>query len=116
MSAYAAALLAVRRAVAAIDAATSTEERAAARAVLEDALALIEASADRRRLTTKALAARIAVLETQLVDRDPGERARAICTRLGIGRSRYYELRPVRKLPDSQVMQSGSTSTSKANV
>lgn len=36
---------------------------------------------------------RIRVLEKQLGDMEPAQRVEAICARLGIGRTRYYELR-----------------------
>jgi hypothetical protein len=71
---------------------------------LHDVAGMLEASG-RARLATEALARRVQSLEVQLGDRDPGERRRAICERLGIGRTRYYELRRVQKTADSPVLE-----------
>lgn len=51
------------------------------------------AAVGRRRLSSDALAERVKRLEHDLADRDPGERRRIICARLGLSRSRFYELR-----------------------
>jgi hypothetical protein len=48
---------------------------------------------DTRRPTTRQLCERIARLERQLQDRDAGERAEVIRTRLGLSRSTFYRLR-----------------------
>lgn len=68
-------------------------ERAALLELHGEALRLLESGADRRRLSTHALARRVADLERRLARMPPGERAAAIQQRLGISRSRYYELR-----------------------
>jgi hypothetical protein len=47
------------------------------------------------RPTTRELRADVARLERQLRDRNPGERAAIIRTRLGLSKSAYYRLRPV---------------------
>jgi hypothetical protein len=71
---------------------------------LRDVSALLEASG-RVRLATEALAERVAKLEVQLRDRDPAERAAIIRERLGLSRSRYYELRQiVRNSPDCDLI------------
>jgi hypothetical protein len=68
------------------------DERARLLALLEATAELLAASG-RQRLRTAALAERVQRLEAQLQDRDPGERRAIICERLGISRSRFYELR-----------------------
>jgi hypothetical protein len=68
-------------------------ERDALLTLHAEALELLEAGADRRRLSTRALAQRVADLERRLARMPSGERAAAVCARLGISRSRYYELR-----------------------
>lgn len=93
MSAYRVALETMRRATNALAGDPSPEERAGLVAMLADAVDLLEASADRRHLSTDALAKRVADLEHQLGDRDAGERREAICARLGISRSHFYRLR-----------------------
>jgi|GEM_PF-6725162 len=50
---------------------------------------------DRLGLESIALARRVQKLELQLADMTPGERRHAICARLGIGKSRFYELREI---------------------
>lgn len=55
--------------------------------------ALEIASAPSQRPTTRALLQRLATLERQLATWPAGERAAAIRARLGLCRSRYYELR-----------------------
>jgi len=67
-------------------------ERAALLELLTETTALL-AAVDRRRLPTLALAERVQRLEHQLADRDPGERREIVCSRLGISKSRYYQLR-----------------------
>jgi hypothetical protein len=68
-------------------------QRAALAELHDAALALLEAGADRRRLSTRALSERVRELDRALANRPPGERAAAVCARLRISRSRYYELR-----------------------
>lgn len=102
MSAYQAALETLRRCRAGLAADPLPAERAQLLELLGEAVALLEAGTDRRRLSTAAVAARVARLEAQLRDRDPGERAAIIRERLGLSRSRYYELRRVRLSPDSR--------------
>lgn len=92
MNAHGAAVATLRRCQQGLAGDPTPAERAALLELLEQATALLEACG-RRRLTTAALAERVAVLEAQLVDRDPGERRTIICARLGISRSRYYALR-----------------------
>ena len=106
MSAAAAAVETLRRCVSALaspglDAAD--RERIAALAAA--ALALLEA-AGRSRLPTVALAARVQQLERSLADFDPGERRAAICQRLGVSRSRYYQLRA--QIPKSAGLAPGN--------
>jgi hypothetical protein len=95
VSAYRAAVATLRRCADALAADPSPEHRAAIVALLSDTTALLEAAADRRRLATAALAERVARLERQLADRDPGERREVICTRLGLSKASYYRLRQV---------------------
>lgn len=102
MSAYAAALATLRRCRAGLAGNPTPVERARLLALLDDSLALLEAGAARRRLPTAALAHRVAELERHLADRPAGERAAIIRARLGLSRSRYYELRRVRISPDSR--------------
>lgn len=69
----------------------------------EDALALADQAREllqelhdrrcMRRLQTRELIAQFRRLESALRDRSPAERRTAVCRRLGIGRSRYFELR-----------------------
>lgn len=67
-------------------------ERAALLELLDE-VTLMLAAVDRRRLSTAALVRRVHKLEHDLRDRDPGERREVICSRLGISKSRYYQLR-----------------------
>lgn len=106
MSAYQAALETLRRCRAGLAADPLPAERAQLLELLGEAVALLAAGASRRRLPTAALAQRVAHLERQLVDRPAGERAAIIRARLGLSRSRYYELRKVRITPDSRARES----------
>lgn len=54
------------------------------------------------RATTRALLRRIALLERQLAKMPAGERAAAIRCRLGLSRSRYYELRKLLHGPEKK--------------
>lgn len=91
MTAIQTALATLRRITADLTTA-NPDERAALLALQADALAVLE-SIQRKRASTDALTARVHSLETQLADREPAERRAIICRRLGIGRSRYYQLR-----------------------
>lgn len=91
--AYTAAIFSLRRAAYALRTAPSEAERERLHAQLVASLDLIALVTDLRRPTTRALAVRVAELERQLADRAPGERARIICERLDLSRSRYYRLR-----------------------
>lgn len=62
-------------------------------ALHDEALQLLEEATAHSRASTAALARRVASLEDQLRSFSPGERRAAICERMGISRSRYYELR-----------------------
>ncbi|MBX5462980.1 MAG: hypothetical protein IRZ28_18065 [Steroidobacteraceae bacterium] len=99
---YQTALCALRRILAALETA-ETEERKRLVAIANETLATLEGKP--RRLSTEALARRVAQLEAQLADREPGARRSVICERLGLSRSRYYELRAVRLTSDSEVLQ-----------
>lgn len=90
--AYRAAVATLQRVRDGLAADPAPGERAALLELLDEATALL-AAADRRRLSTLALAERVRKLEHDLQGRDPGERRAAICARLGISRSRYYQLR-----------------------
>ncbi len=105
MSAYQAALETLRRCRAGLAADPLPAERAQLLDLLGEAIALLEAGASRRRLSTAAVAHRVAELERRLADRPAGERATIIRARLGLSRSRYYELR-VRISPDSHARES----------
>lgn len=102
MSAYAAAIATLRRCRAGLAADPPPLEREKLLALLDDSLVLLEAGASRRRFSTAAVARRVAELEHRLADRPAGERATIIRARLGLSRSRYYELRRVRLSPDSR--------------
>lgn len=54
---------------------------------------------DTRRPNTRRLVERVRRLEHDLRDRDPALRREIICRRLGIGRSRYFELRKLALSP-----------------
>jgi hypothetical protein len=69
----------------------SNDERARLLAGIEETLQLLEERP--RRLSTRALVTRVSKLERELIDRPAGERAEIIQHRLGISRSRYYEIR-----------------------
>lgn len=106
MSAYQAALETLRRCRAGLAADPSPDERARLLDLLGESVALLAAGVSRRRLPTAALAQRVAHLERLLADRPAGERAAIIRARLGLSRSRYYELRRVRISPDSHARES----------
>lgn len=106
MSAYTAALETLRRCRAGLAAGPSAGERERLLELMDEALALLAAGASRRRLPTAAVAQRVAHLERLLADRPAGERAAIIRARLGLSRSRYYELRRVRISPDSHARES----------
>ncbi len=93
MGAVQAALATLRRCQAGLAGDVTPEERARLLSLHDDALRLLEDGADRRRLGTRALARRVAQLERQLARTEPSARAAAIRERLGLSRSRYYELR-----------------------
>ena len=93
MGAVQAALATLRRCQAGLAGDVTPEERARLLALHDEALQLLEQGADRRRLSTAALARRVGQLERQLADRSPGERAAIIQERLGLGRRRFYELK-----------------------
>ena len=50
---------------------------------------------ERRDIETIELAGRVQALERKLVDMPAGERREAICSRLGIRSSHYYDLREI---------------------
>jgi uncharacterized protein YmfQ (DUF2313 family) len=52
------------------------------------------------RVSTQMLARRVQQLDAQLRDRGPSERNRILMQRLGLSRSRIYELRNVQLTPD----------------
>lgn len=92
MSTFAVALEALRRVQLALARDPDRAERERLLGLLAETADLLAASG-RRRLPTQVLAERVAQLEQQLRDRDAGERRRMICERLGISKSRFYELR-----------------------
>ncbi len=102
MSAYHATIEALNRCLIGLAADPRPLERARLLGLLSDAIALLEAGASRRRLSTAAVAHRVAELERLLADRPAGERAAIIRARLGLSRSYYYTLRRVRLSPDSR--------------
>lgn len=53
----------------------------------------LEARRDRRQGKTRSLVLKVLQLERQLTDRDPGERATIIQTRLGISRATYFRMK-----------------------
>lgn len=59
------------------------------------------ADAPTQRPATRAVLRRMATLERQLASMAPGERAAAIRARLGLSRSRYYELRGLLASPEN---------------
>lgn len=87
----AAALAAARRAAEALRRGVEPAEREQLLAVIEASLEVL--AAGRRRADSERLARRVAQLEQQLADRDPGERRAVICERLGLSRAGYYRLR-----------------------
>lgn len=89
----AAALAAARRAAAALKRGVEPAEREQLLAVLEASLEVLEAG--RRRADSERLARRVAQLEQQLADRDPGERREIVCERLGISKATFYRLRQI---------------------
>ena len=95
MSTYRAALDTLSRCRASLAAGPSAGERERLLELMDEALALLAAGAQR-----------VAHLERLLADRPAGERAAIIRARLGLSRSRYYELRRVRISPDSHARES----------
>ena len=73
--------------------ARTAAERADLLEMQEQTLALLEQSTDQRRVSTRALADRLATIERSLTDRTPADRRAIVCTRLGISRAHYYRLR-----------------------
>jgi hypothetical protein len=107
-SPYRTALETLRRCQQGLAADATAEERNRLLALHESALRVLE-NAGQYRLSTQVLIVRIARLQLQLADRSPSERAVAICERLGLSRSRFYELRKISEKsginPDSFLMQ-----------
>lgn len=100
-SAYQLAIAELRRCSAALARDPSPDERRRLFAIHDQAIRTLERLALRpnRRAGTEARIARIAQLQRTLAYMSPGDRRRAICARLGIGQSRYYEL--INALEDS---------------
>lgn len=73
--------------------AATAVERQQLLATHDEALTQLESSIDHSRAASAALARRVAELERQLQHHSPSQRRAAICERLGLSRSRYYELR-----------------------
>lgn len=92
LSAYQTAIATLRRCQEGMARDPSAEERRTLLQLHEEALQLLE-QCGRQRMRTAALTDRVAVLEDQLRSLSPGERARIICERLGLSRSRYYQLK-----------------------
>jgi hypothetical protein len=88
--AYQLAIAELRRCSAALARGPTAEERLRLLALHDQALRTLEQA--RRRPATDARLARLAHLQRTLADMPAGDRRRAICERLGISRSRYYEL------------------------
>ncbi len=105
--AYRTALATLRRCSDALAADPDAAERARLLELHRAALELLEQGADRRRLSTRALAAQIAKMERQLREYEPADRAAIIQSRLGIGRSRYYEVRRLALSPDNAGLAAG---------
>lgn len=100
MGAYATALATLRRCREGLAADPDPAQRARLLASMDEAVSLLADGAERRRLSTWALALRVRQLEAQLRDRDPAERAAVIRERLGLSKSRYYQLRRVHLFVD----------------
>ena len=96
-AAYNAALLALADARVRMDSADPST-RQAALVALDDALDVL--AAEPHRLRTGKLAARVAALDRQMASMTAEDRNRAIAVRLGISRSRVYQLRAVHKRLD----------------
>ncbi len=111
MGAFQTALATLRRCSDALAADPDPAERARLLELHRAALELLEQGADRRRLSTRALAVRVAKLERQLAGLDPADRAAAIQSRLGIGRSRYYEVRRLALSPENAGLAAGTIRT-----
>lgn len=92
-SPYSAALESLRRIQRGLSVAASSEERQYLLELHEQTLQLLESSTKQRRLSTRALAARVGEIESKLSDRSPAERGAIARERLGISKSRYYEIR-----------------------
>jgi precorrin-6B methylase 1 len=84
------ALAAIRQRLAS---AATDAERVALLAELDDVLRLLDR--EPHRVETLALAQQVQHLDRKLADRSPAERNEIICERLGISRSRVYQLRAV---------------------
>lgn len=93
-SAYQLAIAELRRCSAALANAPTPDERARLLVLNDQAIRTLErlAAASGRRPATEVLLSRLARLLRSLAYMPPGDRRRAICERLGISRSRYYEL------------------------
>jgi hypothetical protein len=112
MSASRAALLdELRRCTAELAGEISSAQRVAvlarqARAVRELAMVITPTP----RADTAEILKRLERLETQMRDMDAGERARAIITRLGLSRAKYYRLR--RRLQSHFASETGERESS----
>lgn len=95
------ALLDIRRRLA--DPSTSDAARALALLEFDEVLHALN-RADHR-TSTLAMAKRVQDLDRQLSGRDRNEVNSAIMQRLGIGRTRLYELRAVRLSPDGEAVK-----------
>jgi hypothetical protein len=103
VSARAAALATLRRCADALRSEPATPaERERILSLHATALAVLEGVEARRSSGTSAKLERLRTLERQLAHLDPGQRAAAIRERLGLGRSRYYELRAIVLSPGNE--------------
>ena len=103
--AYRVALATMRRVQTGLVTAATPEERAQLLDLHEQTLQLLEQSAHDRRLTTAAQARRFATLDLQLATTPAGERGAIIRNRLGLSKSRYYEIREYMRSPDQTGLQ-----------
>ncbi len=86
----------------------TTEARAELVALHDEALAALDrGTARQHRLTTTALIAQLRKLETQLRDREPGERAAIIRARMGLTKSHFYQLRRAARSADNCELAAG---------
>jgi hypothetical protein len=69
---------------------TSEENRRQALARIDESIELLSSAP--RHLDANRLLCRLEQLQASLASRGAGERRRIVCERLGISRSRYYEL------------------------